>query len=88
MHGIHLGGKEPHRRRQSKEEEEQKSGHRSRRRLASARSARLAKSEAMPTRFEGGDRGQVHWTCGLGSLNRGGGEAGIAKEQVNKNFKK
>lgn len=36
-----------------------------------ARSARLAKPEAMPTRFEGGDRGQVHWTCGLGSLNRG-----------------
>jgi hypothetical protein len=25
----------------------------------------------MPTRFEGSDRGQVHWTCGLGSLNRG-----------------
>jgi hypothetical protein len=23
------------------------------------------------TRFEGGDRGQVQWTCGLGSLNRG-----------------
>jgi hypothetical protein len=22
------------------------------------------------TRFEGGDRGQVHWTCGLGSPNR------------------
>jgi hypothetical protein len=36
-----------------------------------ARSARLAKPEVMPTRFEGGDRGQVHWTCGLGSLNRG-----------------
>jgi hypothetical protein len=36
-----------------------------------ARSARLAKPEAIPTRFEGGDRGQVHWTCGLGSLNRG-----------------
>jgi hypothetical protein len=27
----------------------------------------------MPTRFEGGDRGQVHWTCGLGSRNRGAG---------------
>src|SRR5436305_565980 len=25
------------------------------------------------TRFEGGDRGQIHWTCGLGSPNRGGG---------------
>ena len=24
------------------------------------------------TRFEGGDRGQVQWTCGLDSLNRGG----------------
>jgi hypothetical protein len=48
-----------------------KSGHRSRRRFVMARSARLAKPEAIPTRFEGGDRGQVHWTCGLGSLNRG-----------------
>ena len=28
------------------------------------------------TRFEGGDRGQVHWTCGLGSLNRGGIQRG------------
>jgi hypothetical protein len=48
--------------RQSEEKAEQKSGHRSRRRLVMARSARLAKPEAMPTRFEGGDRGQVHWT--------------------------
>jgi len=30
----------------------------------------------MLTRFEGGDRGQVHWTCGLDSLNRGGRDGG------------
>jgi hypothetical protein len=32
----------------------------------------------MPTRFEGGDRGQVHWTCGLGSLNRGVTDGSLA----------
>jgi hypothetical protein len=47
--------------------------------LVMARSAGLAKPEAMPTRFEGGDRGQVHWTCGLGSLNRGGATYGHCK---------
>jgi hypothetical protein len=57
---------------EEEQQQQQKNGYRSRRRLVTARSARLAKSEAMPTRFEGGDRGQVHWTCGLGSLNRGG----------------